>query len=86
MKVSVYDTYVKDTQGHLMHFDVIVPSDVSEEKVLAFGNEYLKEKGRFAKALTSRECRFCHMEQAPRDMEAAIQKKGYYIYEMEGCG
>lgn len=85
MKVSVYDTYVTDQSGTLMHFDVIVPSDTSIEKVLSFGQDYLKKKGRQVKSLSANECRFCHMEHASPQMQNAIKAEGYFIYEMEGC-
>jgi Domain of unknown function (DUF2024) len=76
MKVSVYDTYVKKKDGTVMHFDILVPDN---EK------DYLATKGQAGQPLTSKECRFCHIEQADKDMEQAIASKGYFIIEMQGC-
>ena len=35
--------------------------------------------------MTSKECRFCHIEEATPEMKQAIEGKGYYIIEMENC-
>jgi len=85
MQVAVYDTYVTDRNGKLMHFDVIVPTDTPSEKAIEFGHAYLKKKNRQVQALTSEQCRFCHTEPAAADVEAAIGEDGYYILEMQGC-
>lgn len=86
MKIAVYDSYVTDEQGRLMHFDVIVPSDTAPDKVLEFGKAYLNRKNKQVKSFTSRECRFCHTEAASPEIESAIKADGCFIYEMEGCG
>ena len=85
MKVSVYDTYVVKKNEVTMHFDIMVPEDQTHEKVIQYGIEYLKRVGQEGQPLTTKECRFCHMEDASEDIEKAINKDGYYIYEMEGC-
>ena len=85
MQCAVYDTYVKKKEGGLMHFDVIVPKDTHPDAVLVFGSQYLKSKGQTGKELTTQECSFCHIEQATREVEEAIQNKGFYILEMQGC-
>ena len=85
MKVSVYDTYVVKKNEMKMHFDIMVPEDQSHEKVIQYGHEYLKRVGQEGQPLTTKECRFCHMEKASEDAEKAIKEDGYYIYEMEGC-
>jgi Domain of unknown function (DUF2024) len=35
--------------------------------------------------LSLKECNFCHIETATEDMVTAINEKGYYIIEMQGC-
>jgi Domain of unknown function (DUF2024) len=86
MKVSVYDTYVKKKDGNVMHFDILVPdSEKDTDKIHAYGRTYLATKGQAGQPLTSKECRFCHIEQADADVEAAIKANGYYIIEMQGC-
>jgi hypothetical protein len=85
MRVSVYDTYVRRKDEGLMHFDIIVPENSQLESVLRFGQAYLKEKGQEGQQLTAKECRFCHIENAPEPMQASIREKGYFIYEMQGC-
>jgi hypothetical protein len=85
MKVSVYDTHVVKKNGMKMHFDIMVPESQSHEKAIQYGLEYLKSVGQEGQPLTTKECRFCHMEEAPENVEKAITEKGYFIYEMEGC-
>ncbi len=86
MEISVWDTYVQRTDGRRMHFDILVPSDVKDERtVFGFGKEYLKTKSVENRELSTKECRFCHIEQASEEMMAAIRKNGYAIIEMENC-
>lgn len=86
MKVAVWDTYVTKKNGNVMHFDIIVPQELKDNEVIFnFGKEYLKTKEQEGQPLTSKECRFCHIEKASQQMVDAINKKGYYIIEMENC-
>lgn len=86
MKVSVWDTYVKRENGSLMHFDILVPSELSDEtKVFAFGNLYLGKKPFRTDSLTTKECKFCHIEQATQKIIEDINKDGFSIIEMEHC-
>lgn len=86
MKVAVWDTYVTRKDKNIMHFDIIVPADLKDENIIhSFGKEYLKTKNQEEQTLSASECRFCHMESARPQWESAIQKNGYYIYEMENC-
>lgn len=86
MKVSVWDTYVPRKNGRTMHFDILVPSTVDDPgTVFDFGRQYLESKAFWTGTLTSKECRFCHMETAPKEVEEAIVKKGFHIIEMENC-
>jgi len=86
MKVSVWDTYVKREDGHIMHFDILVPSNVTDEqKIFDFGMHYLNTKPFKTNKLSSNECRLCHIEQATEDMILDIKKNGYSIIEMENC-
>lgn len=86
MKVAVWDTYVTKKDGSIMHFDIIVPEEVNDTTVIyTFGNQYLKTKGQEGQPLTSNECSFCHIETIRADWEVAINKNGYFIFEMENC-
>ena len=86
MKTAVWDTYVTKKDGTVMHFDIIVPSHITDAVVIyRYGKAYLKTKGQESQPLTSEQCRFCHIEAADPQQEAAIGEKGYYIYEMENC-
>lgn len=85
MKVSVYDTYVPRNNNIIMHFDILVEETTTAEKVYDYGKEYLASKGMIEYQLTTNECNFCHMEQAPEQVEEPIKQQGYYIIEMENC-
>tara|TARA_R110002073_G_scaffold72537_1_gene177499 strand:+ start:491976 stop:492239 length:264 start_codon:yes stop_codon:yes gene_type:complete len=86
MKVSVWDTYVQRNDGQIMHFDILVPSSLTkEETIFNFGKTYLKSKSFDTGNLTSKECKFCHIEQASDEINNAIKNDGFYIIEMENC-
>ncbi len=86
MKVSVWDTYVPRKDGEVMHFDILVPSTLTdEETIFGFGKQYLATKPFATGELSSKECRFCHIEHATEDMIASIENHGFSIIEMENC-
>lgn len=86
MQISVYDTYVQRPDGARMHFDILVPSSVTDrETILAYGRTYLGAKGLQAVALRSEKCNYCHMESATPEVEQAIAESGFAIIEMEHC-
>lgn len=86
MKVAVWDTYVTKKDETIMHFDIIVPSDMKDTTVIYnYGKTYLKSKGQEGQPLSAKECRFCHVETVKPNWQEAIEKQGYFIYEMENC-
>jgi hypothetical protein len=86
MKIAVYDTYVKKKDGNTMHFDILVLDSMKDTvKIHGFGHDYLATKGQAGQPLTSKECRFCHIEQADAAIEQSVNEKGYFIIEMQGC-
>lgn len=86
MKVAVWDTYVTKKDGTIMHFDIIAPAEMKDETVIHnYGKAYLKTKSQEDLSLTSKECRFCHVETVKPQWEEQIKSNGYFIYEMENC-
>ena len=86
MKVAVWDTYVTKKDGSVMHFDIIAPEEIKDTTIIyGYGREYLKTKGQEGQPLTSKECRFCHIESVRPQWEVEIKQKGYFIIEMENC-
>jgi hypothetical protein len=86
MKVAVWDTYVKRQDGLVMHFDMLVSSEeTNEEIIIEYGNTYLKNKPFITGKLTTKECTLCHIEQATEMVMEAVKKQGFYILEMENC-
>lgn len=85
MEIAVFDTYVRKKDGGLMHFDILVPVQTELESVLKFGKIYLESKGQEDQPITSKECKFCHIEEASVDVEYEVNTNGFYIIEMQGC-
>jgi hypothetical protein len=86
MKVAVWDTYVTKKDGTIMHFDIIVPEDLKDaETIYNFGKDYLKSKSQDGQPLSSRECKFCHIESVNPDWKDFILQQGYFIYEIKNC-
>ena len=84
MEFHVFDTYVKAKDGHTMHFDVV--TDRREpEKAISFAKEWLTNIGEETATVTTEECKFCHTQSVPDDMEIEIMTNGYFIAKMEGC-
>lgn len=72
--------------GKVMHFDILVPSDLTNNDVIfGYGRSYLKSKPFQIVELTSKECRFCHIEEASPKVKEGIETQGYFIIEMENC-
>lgn len=86
MKIAVWDTYVERSGKVLMHFDILVPDTLTEkDRIFGFGNDYLSAKPFETGNLSTKECRFCHIEEAPAHIVSEIEKKGYAIIEIENC-
>ena len=86
MKVSVWDTYVKRQDGKTLHFDILVSSELKDEKIIFdFGKKYLETKQFQTVEISSNECKFCHIGQASDAVINSINKNGFYIIEMENC-
>ena len=69
-----------------MHFDIIAPVEIKDTALIYnYGKAYLQTKGQQGQPITSKECRFCHVETVKPQWEEAIKKKGYYIYKMGNC-
>ncbi len=86
MKIAVWDTYAEKTNGTKMHFDILVPAELTDKnQVYAFGNQYLERKPFDTRSLDSKKCNFCHWENATPEIESAIRQNGFYILEMENC-
>ena len=85
MKIAVWDTYVTRKDGKIMHFDILVNENNDADQVFEYGKSYLKTVSQDGQSLTSKECRFCHIDKAPEAVENQILKNGFSIIEMENC-
>lgn len=85
MKIDVYDTYFRASDGHMMHFDVLVPNGTESAVAYSFAQKWLKSIGENPATLHVERCNFCHTEHIRPDWKKDIDSKGYYILKMEGC-
>lgn len=84
MKVAVWDTYIKNDNGNVLHFDVVVPVDRSKkELVFNYAKEFLQSKGIFKTEIETKNCQLCHIETLTDSMKSDIELKGYHIIEMD---
>ena len=79
----VFDTYVKAKDWHTIHFDVITNNNI--EKAISFAKEWLKSIKEESVKITTEECRFCHTQSVPKDVEIEIMTNDYFISKMEVC-
>ena len=84
MEFHVFDTYVKAKDGHTIHFDVITDKKETE-KAIEYAKTWLKSIGESESKVTLEECRFCHSESVPEEVEIEIMTDGFFIAKMEGC-
>ena len=82
MQVAVFDTYVLKPEGSTLHFDIIVPKEISLEQVLEFGRLYLATVAPGGQ-ISARECQFCHIEEPTPEMIGGILREGYFILGFE---
>lgn len=84
MNVQVFDTHVKTTNGHYLHFDVLVtPEHAGRAKLYA--QQFLQQQGYDNEDVQQQSCDFCHNEIATPAVIAAIHAQGYYILKLQGC-
>lgn len=79
----VFDTYVKSKNDQTMHFDII--TDKKVEKAILFAKEWLRSINEESATVTTQECKFCHSQSVPEDIEIEIMTNGYFVSKMEGC-
>ena len=84
MEFHVFDTYVKAKDGHTMHFDVITDKN-DEQKAIEYAKKWLASVGEETAKVSSEECKFCHSQSMPEEIEIEIMTNGYFISKMEGC-
>ncbi|WP_428325312.1 DUF2024 family protein [Nitrosopumilus sp.] len=84
MDFHVFDTYVKAKDGQTMHFDVVTDNN-NVEKAISYAKEWLNTIGEEDSKVTTEECKFCHTQSVPEDIEIEIMTNGYFISKMEGC-
>ena len=80
----MYDTFVKAKDGHTIHFDVVTDKRDANEAI-SYAKEWLKTIDEDKATVTTEECKFCHTQSVPDEIEIEIMTKGYFISKMEGC-
>ena len=86
MNVSVYDTIYKKSNGQMIKFDVIVPSNQTDlEQIYKYANAFLKlENIQASQLISADECNFCHFEVATETILNDINKRGYSVLKHWG--
>lgn len=84
MEFHVFDTYVKAKDAHTMHFDVITDNK-ENEKAIQYAKQWLNSINEGDAKVTLEECRFCHSQSVPEEVEIEIMTNGYFISKLEGC-
>lgn len=82
MKLQVFDTYAKLSDGKTNHIDILMPEGKSKEEAIKCGTTYLESKGLKDFTLTSEECSFCHIQSANEQQEKDVNENGYSIIQM----
>ena len=86
MKISVWDTYVKRSDGRIMHFDILVPDHVTDKmRVFDYGRQHLDSKPFETEGLKATRCNFCHVVEASSTVVEDIGKRGYSVVELANC-
>lgn len=85
MELDVFDTYVTQSNGKLMHFDVFLPKGSSRTLAEKYALEWLESVQIKTDSINLEKCRFCHTESASPEYEQAVKSQGYAILQMEGC-
>ena len=80
----VFDTYAKTSKGLIMHFDVVL-DELDQDKAIEYAKQWLATIGHGDAIVTSNNCYFCHSAEAPPELRAQIDARGYAIYKLEGC-
>ncbi len=73
-----------ESDQNQVNFDVVTDTN-DIEKATSFAKEWLKSIGEESSTITANECKFCHTQSVPEDMEIEIMTDGYSISKMEGC-
>ncbi|WP_346882652.1 DUF2024 family protein [uncultured Algibacter sp.] len=84
MKISIWDIKASSEDGMIMHFDIIVPINITNEKVVStYANDYLKKNFFSTSQLTSSKCSFCQIESRSPHIIGQIHNTGYGVDEVK---
>jgi len=67
-----------------MHFDVVTDRK-GNESAIRHAKKWLASIGEEGARVTAEECRFCHPQTAPDEVESGTMTDGYHIARMEWC-
>ncbi len=85
MKLDVFDTYVTQSSGEQMHFDVLLPSGGIEQDARRVAIIWLESIGAQVDNMHLDKCHFCHSTAANPETLNVVSMQGYAILQMEGC-
>lgn len=83
MNVKVFDTHVRTTAGHYLHFDVLTQTDDADlARQYAFA--WLGSLGIQQGDISQNECRFFHSRIGDPLVMQDIARQGYFILPLQG--
>lgn len=86
MTIAVWDTFVRREDGKIMHFDILVDSELNDIEVIhAYGHKFSQSRSFKSKDIKTGHCSFCHIETPKPELLKVIRKEGYSIIELENC-
>lgn len=85
MKIDVFDTYVTQSNGERMHFDVFIPKGSEKESATIFAMQWLKSIGLEVETIRLESCEYCHSAQVSAEVEQTISDQDFAFLQMEGC-
>ncbi len=85
MKVAVWDTYVKRSDGKKIHFDILVRSTLKDEAVIyEYGKTILNLKTSNQQSYAAKNANFVTLKKQ-HQLWFHISRQGFHIDEMENC-
>lgn len=85
MRLDVYNTYARRSDGGKIHFDVLMPTGSLLEQARECALQWLESIGVRAEQVVLDSCEFCHIEEATPEFSDQVTSLGYAILQMEGC-
>ncbi len=85
MNLDVFDTYITQSNGEQMHFDVLLPQGGTKQQAETYAIQWLENIGIQTDSIHLDRCNFCHSEAENPEIEHMVSRDGFAILQLEGC-